>query len=32
VSELGAQNIVRHPHTGEAQVRKPIRSSSQADL
>ena len=33
VSELGAQNTVRHPHSGEVQERKPaFRSASQADL
>lgn len=33
VTELGAQNTVRHPHTGEVQERKPaFRGASQADL
>lgn len=34
INELGAQNIVRHPHTGEAQNRqKPsVRGASKADL
>jgi radical SAM superfamily enzyme YgiQ (UPF0313 family) len=33
VNELGAQNTVRHPHTGEAQERrKPVRGATQADL
>jgi anaerobic magnesium-protoporphyrin IX monomethyl ester cyclase len=33
VSELGAQNTVRHPHTGETQNRaRPVRSATQADL
>lgn len=32
ITELGAQNVVRHPHTGDPQVRTPIRSSSVADL
>jgi len=33
IEELGAQNTVRHPHTGELQQRKPVaRGASQADL
>jgi radical SAM superfamily enzyme YgiQ (UPF0313 family) len=33
VSELGAQNTIRHPHTGETQNRaRPVRSATQADL
>lgn len=33
VNELGAQNIVRHPHTGELQERKPVvRGATRADL
>lgn len=33
VTELGAQNTVRHPHTGESQDRKPaFRSATIADL
>lgn len=33
VNELGAQNTVRHPHTGESQVRIPeVRGASRADL
>lgn len=33
VTELGAQNTVRHPHTGEKQERKPqVRSATIADL
>jgi radical SAM superfamily enzyme YgiQ (UPF0313 family) len=32
VSELGAQNTVRHPHTGEAQKRTQVRTASQADV
>ena len=32
VSELGAQNTVRHPHTGEVQERGQVRSASHADL
>jgi len=33
VNELGAQNTVRHPHTGDVEIRtSPIRSASQADL
>lgn len=33
IEELGAQNTVRHPHTGEQQPRKPaIRSASRANL
>ena len=33
ISELGGQNTVRHPHTGEEQERRPqLRSATQADL
>ena len=33
ITELGAQNTVRHPHTGEEQKRVPaVRSASHADL
>jgi len=33
VTELGAQNTVRHPHTGEKQDRKPVfRSATIADI
>ncbi|HKZ48087.1 MAG TPA: radical SAM protein, partial [Thermoplasmata archaeon] len=33
INALGAQNVVRHPHTGEVQVRKPaFRSATQADV
>jgi radical SAM superfamily enzyme YgiQ (UPF0313 family) len=33
ITELGAQNVVRHPHTGEAETRKPaVRGASRADL
>jgi len=33
ITELGAQNWVRHPHTGELQERTPeLRSSTHADL
>jgi radical SAM superfamily enzyme YgiQ (UPF0313 family) len=33
VTELGAQNTLRHPHTGEKQDRKPVfRSATIADL
>ena len=33
VTELGAQNTVRHPHTGEEQERKPtVRAATIADL
>ena len=33
INELGAQNTVRHPHTGEEQPRKPaVRSATQANL
>lgn len=33
IEELGAQNTVRHPHTGELQQRKPaVRGASKADL
>ena len=33
IEELGAQNTVRHPHTGDLQERKPVmRGASQADL
>jgi len=33
VTELGAQNTVRHPHTGEEQDRKPVfRSATIADI
>ena len=33
VTELGAQNTVRHPHTGEEQDRKPaVRAATKADL
>lgn len=33
VTELGAQNTVRHPHTGESQPRsQPVRSATRADL
>ncbi len=33
VTELGAQNVVRHPHTGDAEVRKPsVRGATKADV
>jgi hypothetical protein len=33
VSELGAQNMVRHPHTGESQQRAAaVRGATRADL
>ncbi|MDA1129418.1 MAG: radical SAM protein [Chloroflexi bacterium] len=33
IDELGAQNTIRHPHTGEEQPRKPaVRGSARADL
>jgi radical SAM superfamily enzyme YgiQ (UPF0313 family) len=33
IEELGAQNTVRHPHTGEEQPRKPaVRSSTRANI
>jgi len=33
IEQLGAQNTVRHPHTGEVQERKPaVRGASRADL
>ena len=33
ISELGAQNTVRHPHTGETQARtRAVRGATQADL
>ncbi len=33
VNELGAQNTIRHPHTGELQTRKPVvRGATIADL
>lgn len=32
VTELGAQNTVRHPHTGEGQERKRVRGATKADL
>src|SRR3990172_2068238 len=33
INALGAQNVVRHPHTGEPQERKPaLRSATQADV
>lgn len=33
VTELGAQNVVRHPHTGESQVRdRGVRGATRADL
>lgn len=32
VSELGAQNTVRHPHTGEVQERGEVRSATHADI
>ena len=33
INELGAQNTVRHPHTGDVQERKPtVRGASRADL
>jgi len=33
ISELGAQNTIRHPHTGEAQERKQaVRGATKADL
>ncbi len=33
VNELGAQNTVRHPHTGEAQKRsRPVRGATRADV
>ena len=33
ISELGAQNTVRHPHSGDLQERKPlVRGSTQASL
>jgi len=33
IDELGAQNTIRHPHTGEEQPRTPaVRSSTMADL
>ncbi len=32
INELGAQNKIRHPHTGEEQERPAVRSASQADL
>lgn len=33
ISELGAQNTVRHPHTGEISTRKrPVRGATMADL
>jgi len=33
ITELGAQNVVRHPHTGETQTRGPaLRGATRADL
>ena len=33
IEQLGAQNTVRHPHTGDVETRKPaVRSATQADL
>ena len=33
VTKLGAQNVVRHPHTGESQVRdRGVRGATKADL
>lgn len=33
VTELGAQNTVRHPHTGEEQkLKRPVRGATRADL
>jgi radical SAM superfamily enzyme YgiQ (UPF0313 family) len=33
ITELGAQNVVRHPHTGEAQARPAaVRGATRADL
>jgi anaerobic magnesium-protoporphyrin IX monomethyl ester cyclase len=32
VTELGAQNTVRHPHTGELQQRGEVRSATRADV
>lgn len=33
INELGAQNTVRHPHTGETQQRKaPVRGATHADV
>jgi radical SAM superfamily enzyme YgiQ (UPF0313 family) len=32
ITELGAQNVFRHPHTGESQRRSPIRGATHADV
>ncbi|MEK7646872.1 MAG: radical SAM protein [Patescibacteria group bacterium] len=33
INELGAQNIIRHPHTGETQTRQtPVKGAAKADL
>ena len=32
INELGAQNTMRHPHTGEEQQRNPVRGATRADL
>jgi radical SAM superfamily enzyme YgiQ (UPF0313 family) len=32
ITELGAQNVVRHPHTGETQVRPAVRGATRADV
>jgi anaerobic magnesium-protoporphyrin IX monomethyl ester cyclase len=32
INELGAQNKIRHPHTGEEQDRPAVRTASHADL
>lgn len=32
VDELGAQNVVMHPHTGDMQDRKAIRGATKADI
>ena len=33
ITELGAQNVVRHPHTGEVQPRRAaVRGATRADL
>jgi hypothetical protein len=32
ISQLGAQNVFRHPHTGETQRRGVIRGATHADV
>jgi radical SAM superfamily enzyme YgiQ (UPF0313 family) len=32
ITELGAQNVVRHPHTGDSEPRRAVRGATHADL